>query len=309
MSVVGSKVLNLPAWPTPYPLSTAASHPVYHIFPNQSQTKHSHISYVLFPLPPSSPNTLSPAHLNITSSHWFLLCKLPTHHTSPPHFCFITETSFSFSVPDCNKPTHLHYRHPPKEFRQEQNLLSDKELDNEIYEPPNSWNGQESIFWAPTSYPKPQVGQMSTLTAQGQTRQYQEKLITGLQSKAKESTKFWGQFWFLSWYEGPCFTSAESKSDIHCLFHAVVSSLVCKQKLKVYMQEAGRFLKGVWLWFPKSTVSTSHTNNAFSSETDFGNPWCMEVCCTARVSLEVLMEEVAASKAVLGGKAAAAIKG
>lgn len=146
MSAVGSKVLDLPAWPTPYPFSTAASHPAYHVFPNQPQMKHSHISYFLFLLPPPSPNTLSPAHLKHNLlSHWFLLCKLPTHHTSP-HFYSITETSFSFSVQDCNKPTHWHYRHPPKESGYEQGLLSNKQLDNEIYEPPNSKNWHESIF-------------------------------------------------------------------------------------------------------------------------------------------------------------------
>lgn len=135
--------------------------------------------------------------------------------------CSITETSFSFSAQDCNKPTHWHYRHPTKAFLQDQGLLSYKQLDSKIYEPPNSYNWHESIFWAPTSHPKPQVGWTSTLTAQGQTRQYQEKLITGLQSKAKE-TQFWGWLWFPSLYEGPYLGSEENKSDIHCLFDAVV---------------------------------------------------------------------------------------
>lgn len=78
---------------------------------------------------------------------------------------------------------------------------------------------------------------MSTLVAQGQARKCQEKLITGLQSKAKQTQ----YSRFTSFYEGPHSVLEENKSEICCLLHAAVSSLVFRQKLKYACKRLGAF--------------------------------------------------------------------
>lgn len=188
MSAVSSKVLNFPAWPTPCPLSTAASHHFYFIFPNQPQNKLSQISYIFFPLPSPSPNTLSPAYLKHNLlSHWFLLCKLPTPYTSPaadtllPHRKHL---SISVHKTVTNLPigiTGAHQRNSGKSRACFQTNTWTRRYMNL----PTYIIGMRAFFEHQPATQKTTTRQMSTLTAHDQTRQYQEKLITGLQAKQR----------------------------------------------------------------------------------------------------------------------------
>ena len=186
MSGVGSDVLNLPARPTPYPLSTAAAvtlsttvSPISHKLSTPiSPTSPSHW------LPPLHHNTLSPPHIkHIILSHCFLLWDLPTHPISPvtPSDTLLHPRN-SFLLKVCKTVTNIfigttgiHQKHSGRSGA-------------------NSWTigylsllthivSMKASFEYQPATQKSQVRWMSTPAAQGQARQYQEKLIIGLQSK------------------------------------------------------------------------------------------------------------------------------
>lgn len=278
------------------PFYSSRSHPVYHSFPNQPQTKHSCISYFPFSLTPPSPPQYS------QSSPYKAYPPLPLLPSGgPAHSPHISCNPFWYSAPSQEVCTLLKaYKYTLT------NLLIGTTGTHQRHSgrscacfQANSWTiGYMSLLthiismkaFLGTSQPPKSHRWGGCLPPQPRGRPGSTKKSWLLGCKAKE-TQFSGWFWFPSFYEGPYSALEENKSEIHCVFHAAVSNLVFKQKLKYACKQLGAFWMEYVCDSPRLAASTRHMNSMFSPVTDFGNPWCMEAHCKARNGLEVLTSD------------------
>lgn len=188
---------------------------IYHIFPNQPQNKHSQASYIFFPLPPPSPNTLSSAYLKHNLlSHWFLLCKLPTHYTSPADALLHHRKHLSISVHKTltNLPTGITGTHQRNSGRSRA-CFQTNSWTRRYMNLPTYIIGMEASFEHQPATQTPQVGKC--LPSQLVTRLSSTKkswLLICKQSKGIPVLRMVLVPFFML---NPYLASEENKSDIH----------------------------------------------------------------------------------------------